>query len=308
MQESSRTNLAEKAYILTGPTSGIGLATAFAMAAHGTLILVGRDCEKLRTVQRGLEQKGGRAVSVVCDLSDLASVQRAANEIAALHLPVAGLHNNAGISPLRPEKNAQGWDLAFVTNYLGPFALTEALMPSLPDGAMVTFIVSAVEDPERTPVKILGMKGGRYVSAEASSRGEWKQGVSSLPGADAYATSKQCVLAATLAFARETPRLLFHAIEPGITPATGLARDANVILRFVFGQVLTLFPPFSKYRSTPERAARVVTKILTDPSGKTGVYYDEKGHPMLGSTQVRDPNFQDRVVAETRSLLATVRP
>jgi hypothetical protein len=49
-----------------------------------------------------------------------------------------------------------------------------------------------------------------------------------------------------------------------------------------------------------------MTKILTDASGPSGVYYDERGHPMLGSTLVRDPKFQERVVAETRALLATV--
>jgi hypothetical protein len=38
----------------------------------------------------------------------------------------------------------------------------------------------------------------------------------------------------------------------------------------------------------------------------TGVYYDEKGKPMLGSVLVRDLNFQDRVVAETRALLSTI--
>jgi hypothetical protein len=67
-----------------------------------------------------------------------------------------------------------------------------------------------------------------------------------------------------------------------------------------------LFMPFIKNLSTPKRAARVITKILTDASGQTGVYYDEGGRPMLGSTLVRDPRFQDRVVAETRTLLATV--
>lgn len=35
------------------------------------------------------------------------------------------------------------------------------------------------------------------------------------------------------------------------------------------------------------------------------MYYDETGKPMLGSTQVRDPAFADRIIAETRSLLAT---
>jgi hypothetical protein len=61
-----------------------------------------------------------------------------------------------------------------------------------------------------------------------------------------------------------------------------------------------------KYCSTPTRAARVATKILTDTSGQTGFYYDENGHPMMASTQVRDPAFSDRVVAETRALLADV--
>jgi hypothetical protein len=49
----------------------------------------------------------------------------------------------------------------------------------------------------------------------------------------------------------------------------------------------------------------VITNVLVNESGETGVYYDEKGHPMLGSALLRDPKFQDRVVAETRALLAT---
>jgi hypothetical protein len=50
----------------------------------------------------------------------------------------------------------------------------------------------------------------------------------------------------------------------------------------------------------------VITKAVINASGQTGVYYDEGGHPMLGSALVRDPKFQDRVVAETRALLATI--
>ncbi len=308
MSKTVQKNLPDrKAYIITGPTSGIGRATALELANHGTVILVGRNPGKLEEVQHIIAQKGQHAVSVVCDLSDIVSVRRAAAEIIALRLPIVGLLNNAGISSMSKAKSAQGWDVTFSTNYLGPFALTEALTPHLPDGANVAFIASAVEDPERKPVKALGMQGGRYISAEASARGEWKQPGTRLPGADAYATSKQCVLAASMAFVRENPRLRFNAIEPGITPGTGLSREANIVLRFLFGQILTLFPPFARYRSTPNRAAQVITKILTNESGKTGVYYDEKGQPMLGSTLARDPKFQDLIVAETRALLSTVQ-
>ena len=114
-----------------------------------------------------------------------------------------------------------------------------------------------------------------------------------------------------MVFARETPRLHFNAVEPGVNLATGLGRrDANAFAGFVSKYVLPLLVPllmpFMKFLSTPKRAARVITKVLTDESGRTGVYYDEGGHPMLGSTLVRDPTFQDRVVAETRALLSSV--
>src|SRR5580704_405513 len=132
----------DKAHIITGPTSGIGRATTLEVIKHGKVVLVGRDREKLNQLQKEVEREGGHAVSVVCDLSDLASVRRAAAEIIALHLPIVGLLNNAGIMQMRPTKNALGWDMSFVTNHLGPFALTEALVPSLAKGANIVFVVS----------------------------------------------------------------------------------------------------------------------------------------------------------------------
>ena len=194
---------------MTGPTSGIGYRTALELAKSGTVVLVGRDRNKLNAVQKTIERRGGRAASVVCGLSDIASVRRAAAEIVALPLPIASLLNNAGLFQLRATRNARGWDMSFATNHLGPFALTEALVPHLPDGANVVFVASGTEDPEREPAVASGFRGGRYISAEASARGEWRPGGSALPGRDAYATSKQCNLATVLAFARETPRLRF---------------------------------------------------------------------------------------------------
>ena len=296
----------QKAYIITGPTSGIGLLTAFELAKHGTVVLVGRDRGRLGEIQKIIRQKGGSAVLVVCDLSDIASVRRAVTEIIALRLPIAGLLNNAGIQQIRPTRNVLGWDMTFTTNHLGPFALAQALMPHLPDGANVVFVASGVEDPERKLARMAGFRGGRYISAEASARGEWAPGGSKTRGFDAYATSKQCTLATALEFARETPRLHINAVEPGFMPGTGLGRDANVFLRFLAKYILGPIAPLMKYGSTPKRAARVITEILTDKSGQTGVYFDEKGHPMSGSALVRDPKFDARVVAETRALLATV--
>ena len=49
--------LGRKAYIITGPTSGIGRATALELAKHGTVVLVGRDRKKLDEVQKVIKKK-----------------------------------------------------------------------------------------------------------------------------------------------------------------------------------------------------------------------------------------------------------
>jgi NAD(P)-dependent dehydrogenase (short-subunit alcohol dehydrogenase family) len=135
--------------------------------------------------------------------------------------------------------------MVYATNLLGPFALTEALIPHLPDGANVVFIASGVEDPERKPARVAGFRGARFISVAASARGEWKPDGSKLPGGDAYATSKQCNLATVLAFARAYPRLHFNAVEPGFCPATDLGRDANIFLQLLAKYMLGPLAPSS---------------------------------------------------------------
>jgi len=293
-----------KAYVITGPTSGVGRATALALADRGKLVLVGRDGGKLDGIKREVVRRGGPAVTVLCDLSDLTSVRSAAARIIALRLPLAGLLNNAGVQNPHVARNVAGWDTTFATNHLGPFALTEALLPHLDGGANVVFVGSATEDPERGPAKRAGFRGGRYISAEASARGEWEPGGSSKPGMDAYATSKQCNIVTALALAREHPRLHVNAVEPGIMFNTGLHANMNSVFVVLASCLAPLLAPFVKVLSTPRRAAHVIAGILTDTSGRTGVYYDEGGHPMRGSALLRDPAFQARVVAETRAFLS----
>lgn len=303
MSTSSAAHQDSRAWIITGPTSGIGYRTALELAKYGAVVLVGRDAAKLAGVQQEIESTGGAAVRVVADLSDLDSVRRAASTIVDLALPIGGLLNNAGVMPLRPFTTAQGWDGAFGTNHLGPLALTDALVPHLPDGANVVFICSAVEDPERKIAVQAGFRGGRYISAEAAARGEYLPGGSSRAAFDAYATSKQGNLAAVFSLARELPRLHFRGIEPGVNPGSNLGRDAGAVvlaLSKALSPALALMPHYT----TPRRAARVITRILTDPSTASGVYYDENGKPMQASAQVSDPAFSDRYIAESRALLA----
>ena len=138
--------------------------------------------------------------------------------------------------------------------------------------------------------------------------GDGQPGGSAKPGYDAYATSKQGNLATVLAFARDVPRLRFNAVEPGLNPGTGLGRDANPAVQFVAKYLVAPWASLIPSWSTPKLAASVITRVLTDQSDATGVYYDENGKPMRASKQVSDPAFNHRVVAETRDFLAEVRP
>ena len=294
-----------RAWVVTGPTSGIGHRAALELAEHGTVVLVGRDRQKLADVQAEIRSQGCKSVPLVADFSDIASVRRAAAEIVALNLPIGGVLNNAGIMAVKPSTDVQGWDTTFTTNHLGPFAFTEALIPHLGDGTNIVFIVSAVEDIDRKPAYRAGYRGGRYLSAEASRRGEWMPGGATSYANNAYATSKQGGLAAVFSLAREFPRLHFRAIEPGVTPGTNLGRDMSPALRLV-GNAMQPFARFMPYFSTPKVAGKMIAGVVTDASDGTGVYYDEKGHPMKASKQVSDPQFADRYIAETRALLATL--
>lgn len=292
-------------WVVTGPTSGFGRATALELARQGHVVLVGRSPDKLATVKAEIEQLGGDATIVVADFADVASARRAAAQIAALNLPIRGVLNNAGVMLSKPAVNEQGWELSFVTNHLGPLAFTDALIPALADETNVVFVASACEDPERTLAVRAGFRGSRYISAEATARSEYTPGGSARAGMDAYATSKQGNLAAVFTLARQHPRLRFRAIEPGVNPGSNLGSDASAavhLLAKALAPVLTLLPHFT----TSKRAARVITHIVMDPSHATGVYYDEDGHPMRASRQVNDPAFSDRYIQESRDLLATV--
>ena len=158
--------------------------------------------------------------------------------------------------------------MSFATNHLGPFTLTEALVPHLPDGANVVFVVSAVEDPERKPPGWPASAAGA-TSLQRRARAVSESGGAKRPGFDAYATSKQATLAAAMAFARETPRLRFNAVEPGsIQPRVSAAMLAPscAFWRNLIPLLVPLFKPFVKILSTPKRAGQVITNIMSDPS------------------------------------------
>ena len=134
--------------VVTGASSGIGAETARALAAAGArLILAVRDVAAGTTVAQSIaERHPGTYLDVVAlDLTDLASVRRAAVEIAALTDRVDLLINNAGVMGTGLHRTTDGFEMQFGTNHLGHFVFTNLLVPLLAaaDAARVVNVSSA---------------------------------------------------------------------------------------------------------------------------------------------------------------------
>jgi retinol dehydrogenase 12 len=122
-----------RTFFVTGANSGIGRALVEALAAQGgNVVLASRSEERTRPVLEEIRSRypGVGAQFVRIDVSDLASVRQAAEAFLATGHPIDVLVNNAGIAGTR-HLSAQGFDLTYATNHIGPFLLTNLLLPRI---------------------------------------------------------------------------------------------------------------------------------------------------------------------------------
>jgi dehydrogenase/reductase SDR family protein 13 len=129
----SCTELEGRSFLVTGANSGIGRAAVEALAARGgKVVLAARSEERTRPVLDGIRQQfpGADAQWMHLDVADLASVKAAAESYLAGGRPLDVLINNAGIAGTRG-LSPQGFDLTYATNHIGPFLLTNLLLPRI---------------------------------------------------------------------------------------------------------------------------------------------------------------------------------
>jgi citronellol/citronellal dehydrogenase len=115
---------ADRVVIVTGGGSGIGRCTAHELASLGaTVVLVGRNADKLRATVDEIASDGGRASQQVCDIRQEDAVRAMVAAVLAEHGRIDGLVNNAGGQYMTPlEKiSAKGWDAVIATNLTGGF-------------------------------------------------------------------------------------------------------------------------------------------------------------------------------------------
>ena len=128
--------LVGKRVLVTGASSGIGAATARAVAERGgVVLLVARRAEELARVRAAIEAAGGTAYSYACDLTDGAAVDRLVADVLAEHGGVDMLVNNAGRSIRRSLKYSydrmHDFERTMAVNYFGPVRLMLGLLPGM---------------------------------------------------------------------------------------------------------------------------------------------------------------------------------
>jgi dehydrogenase/reductase SDR family protein 12 len=211
--------------LVTGPTSGLGLAVTRAAAALGArMILVGRDQGRLERLRDELVAAHGvdRFPFVVADLSSLAQVRDAADRILASEARLDVLVDNAGAIHAQRSESVDGIEATLALLVVGPFVLESSLLPLLrrTRGARVIAVTSGGMYAQGLPLDDLQYATGRY------------------DGTRAYARAKRAQVALMREWARRSGRdVTFTAMHPGWADTPGLA-DALPTFRRAMGPLL----------------------------------------------------------------------
>lgn len=134
--------LAGRVALVTGASSGLGIATAEGFAALGAdVVMVVRDTDKGERVRQEIVGRHPLARIDVrrCDVSDLDDVRRFVAELDLEHVDVV-VHNAGAMPPSRTE-SVQGHEMTMALHVLGPVLMTDLLGPRL-SGGRVVFVTS----------------------------------------------------------------------------------------------------------------------------------------------------------------------
>ena len=200
-----------KAVLITGASSGLGLAAADGFARLGaTVWLAVRNRRRGEEAQaKILEHHRDADVHVeLCDLSRLRSVREFAERFAAEAPRLDVLVNNAGVLTQGRELSGDGIELTLATNVIGPFLLTKRLVSVLERSA---------------PSRVINVSsGGMYTRKLAADDLQSERG--DFDGPTAYARSKRAEVVLTEMWADELlgTGVTVHATHPGWADTAGI--------------------------------------------------------------------------------------
>ncbi len=176
--------LAGRHVVVTGASSGLGVATAGGLARLGAEVhLVVRNLDKGAGVldELRVEQPAGQLHLHRCDVSDLDDVRRFSEDLASQVDSLAAVVHNAGAMPPKRTESAQGHEMTMALHVLGPLVMTDALLPALSrDRGRVVMVTSGGMYTQRLPANDPDYVRGEYQPSVAYARSKRTQ-VSLLP-------------------------------------------------------------------------------------------------------------------------------
>ncbi len=245
--------LEAKTCLITGGNTGIGRAAATELARRGARVTIAcRSEEKGREAVEGIgrEAHSDHVDLLLMDLADLASVRAAGEAYAARGEGLSILINNAGVAGQRGITK-DGFELAFGTNHLGHFLLTQTLLPALRDAA---------------PSRVVNVSSNSHRSARSIDWDAVRRPTQSITGLREYGVSKlsNVLFTAELARRLEGEGIHAYAVHPGV-----IASDIWRRIPPPFRQAAKLF-----MRSNERGAETVFYCAASDEvAGDTGLYY-----------------------------------
>lgn len=265
-----------KTVLITGGNSGIGKATATALAAMGgNIILAGRSSKKTEEAVEEIKvnSKNNNVSSMEVELASFDSIRRFSEHFLSQHEVVDVLINNAGVFPTRQKLTTDGYEYQIAVNHLAHYLLTGLLMPCLMRSTSARIINVSSQLHKNGKIEFDCFKGFTNYNAQR-----------------AYAQSKL----ANILFSNKLSQLLSaipgsritsNALHPGGV-RTQITREMPWVLR----KLIDLF------FVSAEEGAKPSIMLASDPAleGVTGKYFD-KLEQTSACPLAYDPVLQDQL-------------
>jgi 3-oxoacyl-[acyl-carrier protein] reductase len=231
-------SLSGKVSVVTGASRGIGRAIAVALAAEGaSVVLAARDEAKLAEGVRAIEAAGGKAMPIVMDVADRASIDGAFERVLEVLGRVDHLVNNAGITRdnLLLRMKTADWEDVLSTNLTAAFHCTQAVLRPM----------------------LKQRSGGRIVNVTSVV------GLTGNAGQANYAASKAGIIGFTKSLAREVASrgITANAVAPGFIDTDMTHAMTEEAKKAVFASI-----PMGRV-GKPEDIAAVVAFLVSDAAG-----------------------------------------
>ena len=247
-----------KRVLVTGGTSGIGRATAVAMATMGAdVVVTGRNPERgeLAVEEIWAESFGGSVELMLADLAVQAEVRRLAEEFMERHDRLDVLVNNAGLVQSTRTETRDGIETTLAVNHLAPFLLTNLLLDLLKSSAPSRVVTVSSE----------AQRWGRMDFDDLQSKSKYR-------GFPVYGMTKLANIMFTYELAErlEGTGVTATCMHPGaVNTRFGTSNG---------GPMTLLFRAFKPFMRTPDQGADTVNYLASswEVEGVSGKYYSDR--------------------------------